>query len=54
MPLQTQLADTSQRVSDARINLKYASDDNITGKPIYRHPRAMLHADAVEKRFRDA
>lgn len=54
MSHQTQLVDISQRVPGARIELKYASDDNITGKPIYRHPRALLHADAAEKLARSA
>jgi zinc D-Ala-D-Ala dipeptidase len=32
---------------DIDIHLAYATANNITGKPIYRHARAYLHADAI-------
>ena len=32
---------------DVELALAYATPDNVTGRPIYRHPRAYLHADAA-------
>ncbi|PIJ49034.1 D-alanyl-D-alanine dipeptidase [Erwinia sp. OLTSP20] len=51
---ETQLVDIRQYVPTARIELKYASHDNITGKPIYRNPCPLLHPLAAEKLARSA
>ena len=32
---------------DLDIQLAYATANNFTGKPVYRHARAYLHADAL-------
>jgi D-alanyl-D-alanine dipeptidase len=32
---------------DIELALAYATPDNVTGEPIYRHARAYLHADAL-------
>jgi zinc D-Ala-D-Ala dipeptidase len=34
---------------DIELALAYATADNVTGKPIYRHARAYLHADAAAR-----
>lgn len=33
---------------DVAIALAYATSDNVTGAPIYRHPRCYLHRDAAD------
>lgn len=33
---------------DVDIALAYATSDNVTGAPIYRHPRCYLHRDAAD------
>lgn len=34
---------------DVEIDLRYATDDNITGKPVYRRAAAFLNEEAAEK-----
>ncbi len=33
--------------ADVAIDLRYATPDNLTGRPIYRRPRCLLHPDAA-------
>ena len=42
-----ELVDLSVIFPSLHIDLKYATADNITGSPIYREARCLLHADAV-------
>jgi D-alanyl-D-alanine dipeptidase len=42
-----ELVDLEQHFPELLIDLKYATDDNITGRPIYREARCLLHPDAV-------
>ena len=43
----TELVDLSVIFPSLHIDLKYATTDNITGAPIYREARCLLHSDAV-------
>lgn len=42
-----ELVDLAQHFPELMIDLKYATADNITGRPIYREARCLLHPDAV-------
>ncbi|MDM2985672.1 D-alanyl-D-alanine dipeptidase [Citrobacter sp. CK196] len=42
-----ELVDLSVIFPSLHINLKYATADNLTGAPIYREARCLLHTDAV-------
>ena len=42
-----ELVDLSVIFPSLHIDLKYATTDNITGAPIYREARCLLHSDAV-------
>ena len=41
------LMDLAEAFPDLPIELKYAGADNLTGRPIYRESRCLLHPDAV-------
>ncbi|RJT54738.1 D-alanyl-D-alanine dipeptidase [Rahnella variigena] len=41
------LVDLAEILPDAVIDLKYATADNLTGQPIYRESRCLLHPDAA-------
>lgn len=43
----TQLVDIRVALPQVRIDLKYATADNITGQAIYRENRCLLHPDAA-------
>lgn len=43
----TQLIDIAEKFPELRIDMKYATADNITGQPIYSAPICLLHSDAV-------
>ncbi|MBI1276444.1 D-alanyl-D-alanine dipeptidase [bacterium] len=43
------LVDIASALPDAIIDIRYATDDNFTGKPVYAKPRALLHPAAMEK-----
>lgn len=47
MTQQCELVDIEAAFPALLIDLKYASADNITGKPIYREARCLLHPDAA-------
>lgn len=42
-----ELVDLTARFPQLTIDLKYATADNLTGRPIYRETRCLLHPDAV-------
>ena len=42
-----ELVDLSVIFPSLHIDLKYATADNITGAPIYREARCLLHTEAV-------
>ncbi|MEZ3500666.1 D-alanyl-D-alanine dipeptidase [Pantoea sp. KPR_PJ] len=42
-----QLVDIAKMFPQLSVDLKYASADNFTGRPIYRDPQCLLHADAA-------
>ncbi|SQB39751.1 D-alanyl-D-alanine dipeptidase [Citrobacter koseri] len=42
-----ELVDLSVIFPSLHIDLKYATADNLTGAPIYREARCLLHTDAV-------
>ncbi|MXG36557.1 D-alanyl-D-alanine dipeptidase, partial [Escherichia coli] len=42
-----QLVDVAKTFPALHIDLKYATDDNITGRPIYQEARCLLHTDAA-------
>ncbi len=50
----TELTDISLLIPNINIDLKYATSDNITGKPIYRNPVCLLHPDAARRLMRSA
>lgn len=41
------LVDIAEAFPQSAIDLKYATADNLTGQPIYRDARCLLHADAA-------
>ena len=41
------LTDLAELLPDAVIDLKHATADNLTGQPIYRESRCLLHPDAA-------
>ncbi|MGV3344678.1 D-alanyl-D-alanine dipeptidase [Enterobacteriaceae bacterium LUAb1] len=41
------MIDLAQAFPQLEIDLKYASADNLTGKPIYCHPYCLLHPDTA-------
>ncbi|MEG1421825.1 MAG: D-alanyl-D-alanine dipeptidase [Citrobacter sp.] len=47
MPETSVLVDLSVIFPSLHIDLKYATNDNITGAPVYREARCLLHTDAV-------
>lgn len=47
MPEECQLVDVAKTFPSLHIDLKYATADNITGRPIYQEARCLLHTDAV-------
>lgn len=47
MPETPVLVDLSVIFPSLHIDLKYATSDNITGAPVYREARCLLHTDAV-------
>ncbi|QMD25194.1 D-alanyl-D-alanine dipeptidase [Citrobacter freundii] len=47
MPETSALVDLSVIFPSLHIDLKYATRDNITGAPVYREARCLLHTDAV-------
>ena len=47
MPELPELVDLSVIFPSLHIDLKYATADNITGAPIYREARCLLHTEAV-------
>lgn len=42
-----QLVDVAKTFPALHIDLKYATDDNIIGRPIYQEARCLLHTDAA-------
>ena len=40
------LVEIAEASHGVRIDLRYGAADNFTGRPVYRHPRCYLHADA--------
>lgn len=42
------LVDIAEAFPQSAIDLKYATADNLTGKPIYRDARCLLHVDAAK------
>lgn len=42
------LVDIAEAFPQSAIDLKYATADNLTGQPIYRYARCLLHADAAK------
>lgn len=42
------LTDIAEVFPQLAIDLKYATADNLTGQPIYKDPRCLLHVDAVK------
>lgn len=42
------LVDIAEAFPQSAIDLKYATADNLTGQPIYRDARCLLHADAAK------
>ncbi|MEA9390459.1 D-alanyl-D-alanine dipeptidase [Acerihabitans sp. TG2] len=47
MSQETKLVDIAAKYPQLRIDLKYATADNITGHPIYSVARCLLHTDAA-------
>ncbi len=47
MPEESQLIDVAKTFPTLHIDLKYATADNITGRPIYQHAACLLHTDAA-------
>lgn len=47
MPEECQLVDVARTFPTLHIDLKYATADNITGRPVYREARCLLHPDAI-------
>ncbi|MGK3125969.1 D-alanyl-D-alanine dipeptidase [Candidatus Pantoea formicae] len=45
---ETPLIDLAEKFPQLRIDMKYATADNITGQPIYSVARCLLHEDAVK------
>lgn len=43
-----ELVDVAALLPEVVIDLKYATDDNLTGQPIYREYRCLLHPDAAQ------
>ena len=41
------LVDIAEAFPQSAIDLKYATADNLTGQPIYRDARCLLHVDAA-------
>ncbi len=42
------LTDIAEAFPQLAIDLKYATADNLTGQPIYKDPRCLLHIDAAK------
>ena len=48
-PKQALVEITKQAGFDIAIDIRYASDDNFTGAPVYAAPKCYLHPEAAEK-----
>ncbi len=47
MPVESELIDVAKTFPTLHIDLKYATADNITGRPIYQEALCLLHTDAA-------
>lgn len=47
MPVESELIDVAKTFPTLHIDLKYATADNITGRPIYQETLCLLHTDAA-------
>ena len=47
MPDESELIDVAKTFPTLHIDLKYATADNITGRPIYQEALCLLHSDAA-------
>lgn len=47
MPEESELIDVAKTFPTLHIDLKYATADNITGRPIYQEALCLLHSDAA-------
>ena len=47
MPKESELIDVAKTFPTLHIDLKYATADNITGRPIYQEAQCLLHTDAA-------
>ena len=47
MPEESELIDVAKTFPTLHIDLKYATADNITGRPIYQEALCLLHTDAA-------
>ena len=47
MPVESELINVAKTFPTLHIDLKYATADNITGRPIYREAQCLLHTDAA-------
>ena len=47
MPPESELIDVAKTFPALHIDLKYATADNITGRPIYQEALCLLHTDAA-------
>lgn len=47
MPPESELIDVAKTFPALHIDLKYATSDNITGRPIYQEALCLLHTDAA-------
>jgi D-alanyl-D-alanine dipeptidase len=48
------LVDVGQRIPDAVLDLRYATSDNLTGRPLYPVARCLLRAEVAERMARAA
>ncbi len=47
MPEESELIDVARMFPELHIDLKYATADNLTGRPIYQEALCLLHTDAA-------
>lgn len=47
MPEESELIDVARMFPELHIDLKYATADNLTGRPIYQESLCLLHTDAA-------